>query len=242
LTTVYLVRHGQAGTRKAYDSLSELGRHQSRLLGEYFASQGIHFAAAYVGEMSRQQQTAAEVKAAYTASGAEFPDLEVDPGWNEFDLDRMYREMAPQMCAADPNFRREYEAMRQQVRASGDAHQSAVHRRWLPCDTKVVEAWIRGDCSYAGETWSQFRDRVTARRQKIVAAPRSASILVCTSATPTSIWVGLSLDVLDARVMSLAGSLYNASYTMLKLRDDHARLFMFNAVPHLAEPDLRTHR
>ena len=36
MSRIYLVRHGQAGTRKAYDSLSELGKRQSRLLGEYF--------------------------------------------------------------------------------------------------------------------------------------------------------------------------------------------------------------
>jgi broad specificity phosphatase PhoE len=240
--TLYLVRHGQAGTRRAYDSLSDLGRRQSRLLGEHFASQGIVFAAAYAGELSRQQQTAEEVRAAYDEADAAFPELVIDPGWNEFDLDRMYREIAPQMGAVDPDFLCEYEAMREQVRASGDSHASAVHRRWLPCDTKVVQAWIRGSYSYAGETWSQFQQRVAACREKIARAPSNANILVCTSATPTSIWVGLALDVVDGRVLSLAGSLYNASYTMLKLRHQQARLFMFNAVPHLPQADLRTHR
>jgi len=241
LTTVYLVRHGQAGTRRAYDALSELGRRQSRLLGQYFALQGIRFSAAYSGELSRQQQTAAEIKEAYAAADRDFPDLLIDPGWNEFDLDRMYREMAPQMCAADPHFRQEFETMREQVRVSGDSPDCTVHRRWLPCDAKVVEAWIHGRHSYQGETWDEFRERVTACGQKL-AGERSENILVCTSATPASIWVGLSLDVRDGRIMALAGSLYNASITMLKLRDSHIRLFMFNAVPHLPEPELRTHR
>ena len=58
LSRVYLVRHGQAGTRKAYDSLSELGRRQARLLGEYFVSEKIQFAAAYSGALVRQQETA----------------------------------------------------------------------------------------------------------------------------------------------------------------------------------------
>src|SRR5216683_5141868 len=59
MSSVYLVRHGQAGTRDSYDSLSELGQRQSLLLGEYFLSQGIEFTAAYAGTMLRQQQTAA---------------------------------------------------------------------------------------------------------------------------------------------------------------------------------------
>ena len=33
LSRVYLVRHGQAGTRKAYDSLSDLGRRQAQTAG-----------------------------------------------------------------------------------------------------------------------------------------------------------------------------------------------------------------
>ncbi len=74
------MRHGQAGTRDSYDSLSELGRRQARLLGEYFVSQGIEFTAAYVGAMSRQQQTAAEVVAAYADAGVGFPEIVVERG------------------------------------------------------------------------------------------------------------------------------------------------------------------
>ncbi len=73
MSRVYLVRHGQAGTREAYDSLSELGRRQARLLGEYFVSEGIQFAAAYSGALVRQQETACEVSAVYERSGRRLP-------------------------------------------------------------------------------------------------------------------------------------------------------------------------
>jgi hypothetical protein len=52
----WVVRHGQAGTREAYDSLSELGERQTRLLGEHFISQGIRFASAYAGAVTRQHE------------------------------------------------------------------------------------------------------------------------------------------------------------------------------------------
>ncbi|HYL11941.1 MAG TPA: histidine phosphatase family protein [Terriglobales bacterium] len=239
MSNIYLVRHGQAGTRDAYDSLSPLGCRQSRLLGEYFASQGIRFSAAYSGEMSRQQQSGEEVRAGY---GADFPEIMVDPGWNEFDLDRMYREIAPQLSGGNPGFRREYEAMRQQVHASGGAQQASVHRRWLPCDTAVVDAWVEGGHDYAGESWEQFRQRVTACRLSSDLAPRDVNIAVFTSAVPIAIWTGVALEILNARVMKLAGVLHNASFTLLQVRKDNLRLFTFNATPHLDSPSLRTFR
>jgi broad specificity phosphatase PhoE len=242
LSIVYLVRHGQAGTRDAYDSLSELGRRQSRLLGEYFLSQGIEFTAAYSGAMLRQQQTAAEVSMAYAKAAIPFPEIVIDKQWNEFDLADVYREIAPLLSEADPDFRSEYEEMRRQVSQSVGDHHAEVHRRWRPCDTKIVEAWIAGRFSYSGETWNQFRERVAALRLKLSDARRQTNILAFTSATPTAILTGLALDITDERLRQLAGVLLNASYTVLRQRGQHLHLFQFNAVPHLAAPELRTHR
>jgi broad specificity phosphatase PhoE len=104
---VYLVRHAQAGTRDAYDALSELGKRQARLLGEHFVPQGIQFASAYVGGLSRQQQTSAEIGAACADAGVCFPEVCIDSGWDEFDLGRVYREIGPRLSAEDSEFRRE---------------------------------------------------------------------------------------------------------------------------------------
>lgn len=239
MSNLYLVRHGQAGTRDAYDSLSQLGKRQCQLLGEWLAAQEIKFAAGYAGEMSRQQETAQAVSEGY---GDEFPQIAVDSAWNEFDLERMYREIAPQLCTDNPDFRREFEIMRRQVHASGGAHDANVHRRWLPCDTALVEAWIAGKHGYAGESWQQFHQRVVGFRSKIDSGHGSDNIALFTSATPVAIWAGLAFDIADTRVMKLAGALRNASFTVVKCRDDCVRLFSFNETPHLASPDLRTFR
>lgn len=236
------MRHGQAGTRGAYDSLSALGEKQARLLGEHFVSQGIHFSAAYSGELSRQRQTAEQIRTAYSATGAVFPSLGIDRGWNEFDLEHVSVELAPQLCSQDAEFRREYEAMLEQVRISKGAHTAKVHRKWLPCDTKIVEAWICGSFPYNGETWKQFRERVLSCRSRINHRQGRENILVVTSATPIAIWVGSSLEISEERVMGLAGALYNASYTVLRLRRGELRLFTFNAASHLTGVGVRTHR
>jgi broad specificity phosphatase PhoE len=242
LSTIYLVRHGQAGTRDAYDSLSELGKHQARLLGEHFVLQGIHFTAAYSGELLRQRQTAEEIRTAYSDAGTLFPSIEIDRGWNEFDLEEVSCELASQLCAQDVDFRREYEEMREQVRISNGAHTATVHRKWLPCDTKIVEEWIRGRFPYSGETWEQFCERVLSCRSRLNHSQGRENILVVTSATPIAIWTGLSLDISDERVMRLAGALYNTSYTVLRLRREELRMFTFNAAPHLTDTGVRTHR
>jgi len=234
MSRVYLIRHGQAGTRHHYDTLSELGRQQARLLGEHFASQGLTFGAVYCGGMERQKQTAAQVAEAYRDAGLAFPEIETHDAWREFDLDHIYRSMAPQLCAADAEFKREYEAMREQARASETAE---VHRRWTPCDMRIVKAWLAAEYPYDGESWTSFQERVTT-------APMAAgaNVAVFTSATPTAIWAGRALDIHDTRALRIAGVLHNASYTVLQVKSDAVQLFSMNEIPHLTRPEWRTHR
>lgn len=229
MSRIYLVRHGQAGTRKSYDALSDLGRRQARLLGEHFASQGNRFTSAVSGGLTRQRETAAEVSAAFS----EFPEITIDEGWNEFDLDHVYRELAPVLCEEDPDFRREFEAM--QADAGAD-------RRWTASDLKIVRAWIRGHERFRGETWPAFRERIVACRAGFRnPPPDDQNLIVFTSATPIGIWAALGMDVDDHRAMRLAGVLHNASFTVMRLRGEQLQLHTFNAVPHL-EPSLWTYR
>jgi broad specificity phosphatase PhoE len=247
LSRVYLVRHGQAGTRKAYDSLSELGRRQARLLGEYFVSEKIHFAGAYSGALVRQEETAAQVNSVYREAGICFPEIVREPDWNEFDLTHVYRALAPRLCAEDPEFERQYRELVAQVRAAAEQPEASVNRRWLPCDSKVVEAWIRGQHAYDGETWPAFRERVAGCRMKLEPQERDANIVVFTSATPIGIWTALAMEIAmdiknDERALRLAGVLHNASCTVMRLHDGQLRLHSFNAIPHLSEAGLRTYR
>lgn len=235
MNRIYLIRHGQAGTRHHYDTLSDLGRRQARLLGEYFAGQNLQFHAAFSGGLERQNQTAAEVVAAYGEAGLTFPDIQTHDAWREFDLDHIYRVMAPQLCDADPQFKQEYELMREQARAGDTAE---IHRRWTPCDAKIGEAWLHAKYPYDGESWTAFQQRVAT-------APMPAgdgNIAVFTSATPTAIWAGRALDIHDARALLIAGVLHNASFTVLRVRGEGVQLFSMNEVPHLTRPEWRTHR
>jgi broad specificity phosphatase PhoE len=245
LSNVYFIRHGQAGTRAAYDSLSGLGRRQARLLGEYLVGQGVEFAAAYAGGLVRQRQTAEGVAAAYAEAGLAFPALTIDAGWDEFDFHHVYREIAPLMCADDEEFRREYEEVAAEASARAGDHGADVHRRWRASDTKVMDAWVGGRYPYAGESWEQFVGRVSACRVGTpcddAGRPRE-NVAVFTSAVPTAIWTARALEASGTHVRRLAAVLLNTSYTVLQLRAEEMLLLTFNAVPHLNTPELRTRR
>jgi broad specificity phosphatase PhoE len=231
LSILYLVRHGQAGTREDYDSLSDLGRRQARLLRDYFEAQNIRFDAAYCGSLARQRTTAEEV-----LPGA---DIVTDSGWDEFNLDHVYTEFAPHLSAADADFRREYEAMQQAVVESQGAHDAPVHRRWNDCDKTVVRAWVEGRYSYSGESWHTFQERIGAALQRV---PHLGNTIVFTSATPIGICAARTLDIHDGRAMQIAGVMLNTSFTTLRLRETEIRLFTLNNTPHLSDPLLRTFR
>lgn len=242
LSNVYFIRHGQAGTRDAYDSLSDLGKRQARLLGEHLVAQGVEFDAAYVGGLVRQQETAAEVAAAYAEAGLAFPERTVDAGWDEFDFHHVYKEIAPLMCEEDEEFRREYEEVAAQASASAGEHGADVHRRWRASDTKVMDAWIGGHYPYTGETWEGFVARVSACRLKTTDGLPRENVAVFTSAVPTAIWTARALEASGQHIPRLAAVLLNTAYTVLQLRADAMLLFTFNAVPHLRSPELRTRR
>ena len=137
MSSLYLIRHGQAGLRHEYDTLSELGHMQARLLGEYLVSQKVHFSAVYSGALSRQRETAREVLDAFERSGVAGPEIIVDPGWNEFDLDGVYQAIAPRLAADDPEFQTEHQKLLRMLADEG----SPVHRSWTLCDTLLVRAW-----------------------------------------------------------------------------------------------------
>ena len=106
-TMIYLIRHGQAGSRDNYDVLSDLGRTQAELLGKHLACRLPEVTAVYSGTMRRQLHTAEIVCGVMSASGVRIPVTIPDEKWNEISLAAMYRAMAPRMRAVDPGFDRD---------------------------------------------------------------------------------------------------------------------------------------
>ncbi|GIU73801.1 MAG: histidine phosphatase family protein [Bryobacteraceae bacterium] len=236
--TIFLIRHGQAGTRDDYDRLSPLGREQARRLGQFFLREGIRFDRWVAGGLRRQQETAAVVREAFLEAGAATPECEIDARWSEFDLDEVYAGIAPQIAAHDEEFRARHEEMLARMR-SGDG---AIHRQWTPADTQVVRAWIEQRYPFEGESWDAFISRVEEALRD-AARGEARSTAVFTSATPAAIAVAFLFGSrAPLPIMRMAGAALNANFTILDVRDGVPALACFNAVPHLDEPRLRTFR
>jgi len=239
LSVIWLFRHGQAGTRDDYDRLSDLGAEQAGLLGRWIASEGLKFSAVYSGELVRQRQTATVAMEAARQAGREMPAFEIDAMWNEFDLDMVFRGLAPLLARDDPQFRDEYEQLMAVIR-SGDR---AIHRQWTRADTAIVRAWIAGRYEFQGESWEQFQNRVSSARLPLNgSAGDDHHIAVFTSATPIAIWVGRALELTPRHILRLAGASFNTAITMLNYSNGNLFLGQFNSVPHLSQARLRTFR
>lgn len=233
MSWIYLLRHGQAGSRGDYDRLSELGRTQATLLGEYLAAQGLAVRALITGALRRQRETAELVARAFG-----YPEVRPDPQWNEFDLDAVYQAIAPRLAAEDPQFRQAYEDLERE--AANDA--SPVHRRWTSSDIAVVRAWIEGRFTGGVESWTAFKQRIKEALLALDGHGDQDVVVVSTSATPIALCAGVAMELNDRQVMRTAGALYNASFHTFRMRGGEAHISSLNNIPHLERAGLRTYR
>jgi broad specificity phosphatase PhoE len=228
LSTLYFIRHGQAGSRNAYDQLSALGQQQATLLGQYFAQQGLRFDQVITGALQRQQHTARITLQQLRDDSAP----QVDVRWNEFSLSEVYQGMLPLLLRDDATFAADYATMQETLRVEPHAVRGAVGR----CDRAVIEAWINARfAEYQGESWTAFRARVQsalpALIEKMIETGSEQTVAVFTSATPIALTVS-----------SLMAMVQNSSVTTLRVRAGEAWLFGFNATPHLPDAAMRTLR
>jgi broad specificity phosphatase PhoE len=228
---LYLIRHGQAGSRDNYDLLSELGRKQALLLGEYFRAEGISFHAAYAGSMRRQRETAELV----FGEMRDPPEVRIDPRWNEFSLEGLWQTLAPRLIAENSGFARDYQALH-----SGNPN---VDRVMTSCDVELIRAWMSSHPGCNGvEPWPEFRARVMAPRAELASFGSGESVAIFTSATPTALWCGSALELADRKIFHVAAVLFNTSFSTLRIRREELTLFSLNNTPHLRDVSLRTFR
>lgn len=237
MSFIYLIRHGQAGTRDNYDTLSDVGQQQARLLGEHLAAQQVEFAAVVSGSLNRQRRTAEIACEAMARRGASVPDITTDERWNEFSLLSVYKSIARRLMKEDEQFARDVVEMQEAIRRDPHTTAGATGR----CDQAVIRAWMENRFPEleVEESWELFRSRIHSCVETFNGHERAVAVF--TSATPIAIHAGAALALTNDKLISILGVIYNTSLSVLRRKDDDLRLFTFNSVAHL-DPATRTLR
>lgn len=217
MSAIVLIRHGQASFGAAnYDALSDLGRQQARWLGEHLARLGLRPGRLICGTLSRQVDTAAEIRAGMIAAGAswaetDWPETETHAGLNEYDSDSMAEAWW------------------------GDAERPAhddrkAHFRGL---MQALAAWQAGQISPA-ESWAEFSGRI-ADAMRLAAAPGGGEgpVFVSTSGGVIGEIMRQALDAPDATWIKVHMQVKNAGYSRLIAGRQGLSVASFNETPHL---------
>lgn len=226
MPSLLLVRHGQASFGgDDYDLLSDLGREQAGVVHRELRRRRIEPAALASGTMRRQLETAAP----WAADGRE---PRVDEGWNEYDA-------AVVLSAAG-------EVGVSLERPEGS---EAVAKNGSPSPAEfqklldgALGAWVADREPVDGERWPEFRARVVAAAQAVIAdLPRGGVGVVSTSGGPIAALCLEYLGLPDSTFVSINRILVNGGITKLIAGGSGVNVVSFNEHAHL-EPGLVTYR
>lgn len=230
MTTIYLIRHGQASFgAESYDKLSPNGELQAKLLGHYFdeiLKEGPYVVA---GSMQRHQQTA------QLALAECFPESELmtDSAWNEFNHQQVFAQYEPRFN--QPELLKE------------DVSQHANPRAYL---SKIfegaIERWTGGDYHHEyEESWPDFKQRVETALQHLcddLAERKPRYAVVFTSGGVISVAAGKILGLSPNKTFALNWAIANTSMTTLRLVGNEPQLLSLNEHHYIKaqRPDLLT--
>lgn len=216
MTTIYLVRHGQASFGAAsYDQLSPNGELQAKVLGHYFEHILKDEPWVIAGGMKRHQQTAE------LALQACFPEAEprICTAWNEFNHQQVFARYEPRFN--QPELLKEDVAKEENPRA----YLSKIFEG-------AIQRWTNGEFHHEyDESWPDFKQRVegglsTLCEELAQSKPRYA--VVFTSGGVISVAVGKLLGLSPAHTFALNWAIVNCSLTTLRLVGTEPQLLSFN--------------
>jgi broad specificity phosphatase PhoE len=227
MTTVLLVRHGQAsfGTSH-YDRLSELGADQARRAGSAIARRYPRVTSLLSGGLERQQESARAALTEIPFDGDVRPDIR----FNEYRTKELFAAYLAAATESDPI-----------IAAAGESWTADRVLFWRVL-RQVTQRWSEDKTPPpAMESWPAFRSRVASALQDALAdLSRSDVAVIFTSAGVIAAAVGIALDLRAAQIFSLNWRIYNASICTLHYGTEGFALAGFNEVGHLAPAGSQT--
>ncbi|ATZ68688.1 histidine phosphatase family protein [Acinetobacter haemolyticus] len=225
MSTIYLVRHGQASFGAAsYDQLSAKGEQQAQVVGNFFKHTLKNQPLVLAGSMQRHQQTAQLA----LAQGFTDVSIQTESSWNEFDHQHVFAQYEPRF--------NQPELLKQ------DVAQVANPRAYLAkIFDGAIDRWIgeQYDHEYH-ETWLGFQSRVESALQALsqhMDVTQQRQAVVFSSGGVISVAVGKVLGLNAKQIFALNWSIANASITTLRWTDECLQLLSFNEHHYLKAHD-----
>jgi broad specificity phosphatase PhoE len=220
MSMLYLVRHGQAsaGTHD-YDRLSPLGQRQSRLLGQWWTSQGFAPDVAWHGSLLRQRDTARLALENLDAT----LQPEIHEGLNEYD----HRVIDSHFGGGAQSDNPETLTFEDYV---------DIMQRWREHEPHPEKPEVEPWASFANRGWQTMKDLHALEGDKL-------NHVFFTSGGVIATVLSAVLELDFAHTVDAIWRIRNTSITTFHFDGTHARLVDFNTVPHLQaqqEPSLIT--
>ncbi|OTG65015.1 histidine phosphatase family protein [Acinetobacter silvestris] len=216
MTTIYLIRHGQASFgAENYDKLSPNGEFQAKLLGQYFDKILKEEPYVVAGSMQRHQQTA------NLALVECFPEANIvtDHAWNEFNHQQVFSQY-------EPRFNQPH-LLKADVEKETNPH--AYLAKFFE---GAIERWTGGDYHHEyDESWPDFKNRVETALQNLsdeLAKTKPRYAVVFTSGGVISVAAGKLLELNANRTFALNLAITNTSITTLRLVGNEPQLLSLN--------------
>ncbi|MFH1137910.1 MAG: histidine phosphatase family protein [Pseudomonadota bacterium] len=223
MSQIYFIRHGQAsfGTDN-YDRLSDLGRVQSVIVGDFFAQTKVVFDGVYSGSLERQTETAA-LALARLPGGAVRSSLEIWPEFDEYSSDPVITTLLPVVVGANPELEPLVERM------------SSDRRSFQVVFEKVMDLWVSGQVPVSeGESFDDFSQRVSSGVRKLMAVNgRKKNLAVFSSGGAIAAVMMMALGLAGRMAVKLNWLMKNASITTFFYNDSELMLSSFNSTAHL---------
>ncbi len=234
MSTLYLIRHGQAGFAQAeYDILSDLGGTQARHLGSYSVAAQLRIDALYCAPRRRHRETAQHMRAAAEQAGGSLPVLEPAADFDEFPFAEIVR------VACESGLAAEYAAL---ASALGGGNPLADAKAFGRLFRLSMQRWANDEVTVS-ESFVSFTQRVVGGLQRIMAAQgQGRRVAVVTSAGAIAAVLRHVLGLTPEMMLELCLHLFNTGISELRFRGDKVSVVSFNTAPHLLSPELRTFR
>lgn len=221
MTTIYLIRHGQASAGSDnYDVLSPIGRQQAKILGEYFRAIDIHFDAAYSGTLTRQKDTAT------IALGIEDSALQKTEHFNEYHHHEIFSHYLPILATSNEEL-------------ASAAEAGPNNFMTLTVFTALMDAWAN-DASNPGapesiESYLQFQHRIKTGLDQIAAShgPKD-TVAVFTSGGVICTIMQSIFKTSPLHSFEMNWGINNAGISRIKQSPQKLHLCEYNNVSHLA--------